>query len=157
MAATPVPQFRELDMAEIESILGRNNVGRLAYCHRGWADIEPIHYVYADGSVWGRTAPGMKLASIAENYHVAFEVDEIESLFQWRSVVLRGVFYRLSPTGSAETAEAWERAVELVRSLVPETLTAEDPVPFRWVFFRIGIEEIRGRAAQLTPTQDRGR
>lgn len=37
--------------------------------------------------------------------------------------------------------------VELLRSLVPATLTAEDPAPHRQVLFRIAVQEVTGREA----------
>jgi hypothetical protein len=78
---------------------------------------------------------------------VAFEVDEIDNLFDWRSVVVHGGFYTLSPDGSEWEREAYARAVELLRGLVPQTFTPEDPTPFRDIVFRIAVQEAFGRAA----------
>ena len=54
-------EFLELDQPEIEAILARNYVGRLAFTFRDKVDIEPLSYAYADGVVNFRTAPGTKL------------------------------------------------------------------------------------------------
>ena len=40
------PRIRELTRAEIEALLTRNNVGRIAYAFKDRVDIEPINYVY---------------------------------------------------------------------------------------------------------------
>jgi hypothetical protein len=43
---------------------------------------------------------------------------------------------------------ARRRAVRLLRTIVPETLRASDPVPFREILFRIHADEMSGRSAQ---------
>ncbi|HEY8485360.1 MAG TPA: pyridoxamine 5'-phosphate oxidase family protein [Longimicrobiales bacterium] len=153
-----VPVFRKLTQEEIEAILARNHVGRIAYSLRERVvDIEPIHYVYADGWIYGRTEPGTKLSAVGQNWWVAFEVDEIDGLFDWRSVVVHGGFYPLSPVGSEATMQVWEQALGHIRTLFPEALTPEDPVPFRWVLFRIAVQEATGRAASTVPADESGR
>lgn len=143
----PAPQFQELGRSECETILGRNHVGRIAYAFHDRVDIEPIHYVFADGWLYGRTSRGSKLATIAHHRWVAFEVDESEGLFDWRSVVVKGSFYVVDPDTSTHQDPAFARGVALLRSLLPETLTGADPVPFRRSVFRIHLDEVTGRAA----------
>ncbi|CAN5229344.1 hypothetical protein BH09GEM1_BH09GEM1_45550 [soil metagenome] len=48
-ATAPVSVYVTRD--EIETLLARNNVGRIAYAVQDRVDIEPINYVYADDSV----------------------------------------------------------------------------------------------------------
>ena len=43
------PVFRELTREGCEALLAVSHVGRLAYTFHDRVDIEPIHYVYADG------------------------------------------------------------------------------------------------------------
>jgi nitroimidazol reductase NimA-like FMN-containing flavoprotein (pyridoxamine 5'-phosphate oxidase superfamily) len=145
-AGTRRPVFRVLERAEIDRILRRNTVARLAYSFRDRVDITPIHYVYADGWIYGRTAPGTKLLTLAHNPWVAFETDEVESLFRWRSVVVKGRVYVLDEDASAEV---YERALARLRALIPEALTADDPTPARTMVFRISIDEAEGRAAEM--------
>ena len=54
------PTFRDLDAVEMVDLLARNHVGRLAYSFHDRVDIEPIHYVYADGAFYLRTEPGLE-------------------------------------------------------------------------------------------------
>jgi nitroimidazol reductase NimA-like FMN-containing flavoprotein (pyridoxamine 5'-phosphate oxidase superfamily) len=132
--------FRALDASEMSAVLARNHVGRLAYTFHDHVDIVPVHYVYSDGWIYGRTSPGEKLVTLAHHKWVAFEVDEVQGLYEWRSVVVRGGFYTLSGDD-----EAWNHALALIRRLVPEALTDEDPAPFRTVLFRIAVQESTGR------------
>lgn len=103
--------------------------------------------MYESGWIYGRTSPGMKLLTLRHRPWVAFEVDEVDNGFEWRSVVVHGTFYRLDPDGSPLEVAAYRRALRLLRRLVPETGTPADPVPFRTVFFRIHVDKISGRSA----------
>jgi nitroimidazol reductase NimA-like FMN-containing flavoprotein (pyridoxamine 5'-phosphate oxidase superfamily) len=142
------PRFRTLDADEIEALLARNHVGRLAWAVEGRVDIEPLHYVYHDGWLYGRTSHGAKLAATGDAWcPVAFEVDEVEGLFRWRSAVVHGGFYVLSAEGAEWQEEAWRRGVELLRGLVPGTFTSDDPAAFRTVVFRIAVQDVTGREA----------
>ena len=147
----PPPDIHTIADVECRAILARNHVGRLAWCNRGQADLEPIHYVCAGDWIYGRTSPGAKLAVLKENFFqvwpVAFEVDEVEELFRWRSVVVHGSFYALDPAGSVWQRREWADGLALLRELVPGSLTPDDPVPFRTVVFAISMDEISGREA----------
>lgn len=146
------PLIRELNREEIDVVLARNNVGRVAFAHDNRIDIHPVHYVYSQGWIYGRTsAHGQKDVTFSDTAYrwrpVAFEVDEVEELFKWRSVVVRGGFYLLRRDGSPPEREAWEQAVAAMRTLIPETLREGDPVPLRTLFFRIAVQDVTGREA----------
>ena len=145
--ANPAPTIRLLDTTECEQILVRNHVARLAFSFHDRVDIEPVHYVHDQGSMFGRTSPGSKLAMLAHNHWLAVEVDEVNAIFDWRSVVVHGSFCTVSPEVPGAEAAAWARGVELLRTLIPETGTPDDPVPFRSIIFQIRIEQISGREA----------
>lgn len=146
--ATPKPTFRELDAQECIALLDRHRVGRLALSHKDRVEIVPIHYLYDDGWLYCRTAAGMKLETASHNRWVAFEVDEIDGLFDWRSVVVKGGLYLLRKEGSEHEQAIYEKGVRLVRRIIPEALTPEDPVPERALLFRIHVDEISGRGAK---------
>lgn len=140
--------IRALARAECEQILARNHVGRIAYARGNHVEIEPLHYVHADGWLYGRTSYGAKLDTTGTTWWpVAFEVDEVEALFRWRSVVVHGGFYTVEDDGTELHRQEWRRGVELLRSLLPETFTADDPVAFRTVIFRMAVQEVTGREA----------
>jgi uncharacterized protein len=141
------PVFRDLSRAECEALLARNNVGRIAYAHAHRVDIEPLNYVYADGWIYCRTSRGVKVAIMEHERWVAFEVDEVDGLFDWRSVVVRGAVYFLSSDAPPVDQHSFSHGVELLRALVPGTGTEQDPVPFRLLVMRIHLDEVTGRAA----------
>jgi nitroimidazol reductase NimA-like FMN-containing flavoprotein (pyridoxamine 5'-phosphate oxidase superfamily) len=144
---TPRPHFRELNAKECVALLERHNVGRLAYSLKDRVDIEPIHYVHEDGWLYGRTQPGTKMEVLVHNRWVAVEVDEVDALFDWRSVVIKGGFYLLRKDGSEQEQAIYERGLGIIRRVVPEALTPNDPLPDRAILFRIHVDEMFGRAA----------
>lgn len=149
MAKSGRPVFKKLSREEIDTILERNNVGRVAFARGGQVEILPVHYVYAKDWIYGRTTPGGSIQRTGERWWpVAFEVDEIDALFEWRSVIVKGGLYTLPPEGAAWQREAWAEGVALLRKLVPETFGEEDPLPERVTVFRIAVQEVTGREAK---------
>jgi len=140
------PSFRSLAHSDAEALLARNHVGRIAFTFHDRVDIEPVHYVYADGWIYGRTSPGTKLSTIAHNRWVAFEVDESTGLFDWSSVVVKGGVELVTNEAGAHE-HVYHHAVALLRTLSPFALTENDPAPNRSVIFRIHLDEVHGRQA----------
>jgi nitroimidazol reductase NimA-like FMN-containing flavoprotein (pyridoxamine 5'-phosphate oxidase superfamily) len=140
------PRIEVLRAPQSEQILARNRVGRIAFTTQGRVNVLPIHYRYEGGWIYGRTQPGGKLLLVLRNRRVAFEVDEHEDVFDWRSVVAHGTFYIIERSDK----QLYDHAVELMREVIPTTMTATDPTPFRTYFFRINVAELTGREA--TPT-----
>lgn len=142
------PVFHTLDRDACLALLGRRDVGRLAYALHDRVDIEPLHYILSAGFLYGRTSEGGKLDTLAHNRWVAFEVDEVRGPFDWVSAVVHGTFARLDPEeGTPQERAAAERAAALLENVVPNTLALGDPVPFRTVLFRIAVDEVTGRRA----------
>lgn len=134
------PVVRRLDQSEIRQVIERNNVARVGFDAADWIEIHPIHYVFADDYLIGRTSKGTMLSALAQRCRVAVQIDEIESLFEWESVLIRSVFLRI-PAGSAP----YEEALSNFRGLVPGTFGPDDPTPFRTVLFRIPLQNASGR------------
>jgi nitroimidazol reductase NimA-like FMN-containing flavoprotein (pyridoxamine 5'-phosphate oxidase superfamily) len=139
------PTFRELTREESDALLTRNSVGRIAFSYHDHVDIEPINYIYSDGWVYGRTGADTKLKTLAHNRWVAFEADEVSGPFDWESVVVKGALYLLEADGPRPEAHA--QALELLRTLNPRVLTADDPAPSRTAVFRIHADQVTGRLA----------
>lgn len=134
------PHFRTLSRRECEALLRRNVVGRLAYGFHDRVDIEPIHFVFARGALYGRTSEGTKLEVLRHSPWVAFEVDEVEGPYEWRSVVAHGTLHTLESSARAD-------AVALLRTVFPLTEREEDPTPHRDVVFHIVLDQMTGRSA----------
>ena len=141
-----VPYIRELQREECIEILARNRVGRIAYTHGDRVNIEPIHYMLDAEWLLFRTSKGSKVALLHHNPWVAFEVDEVEEMFRWRSVVVHGVVQTMSADVNGQ--EQFDKAIEALRRLIPGSLTEDDPVSFRDVVLRLHLSELTGREAE---------
>jgi len=90
---------------EVEEVLHRQHVGRLAVLAGGKPYIAPLTSAYAGGAVYAHTRPGRKLAALRADPRVAFEVDAQEGAATRVSVVAEGV--------GEEVADPAERRVAL--------------------------------------------
>ena len=147
LTPSPGPEIRALTGEECEAMLDRHQVGRLAYAFGPRVDIIPIHYVRDGAWLYGRTSPGGKIDAWIRSRWIAFEIDEVRGVFDWRSVVVHGGLYIIDADGSEEAAETLEHAIEVLRRLIPETGTERDPVPERGIIFRIHLDEVEGCTA----------
>lgn len=142
------PIFYEIPGADALEMLSRHHVGRLAFAFHDRVDIEPISYLFRDGWIYARTSPGTKLTVVEHNPWVAFEIDEIEGRYDWRSVVVHGTIYFLDPAGGDRVRETYDAALALMRTVDSDLLTSADPTPQRSTLFRIHADRIIGRAAR---------
>ncbi|MGH9888092.1 MAG: pyridoxamine 5'-phosphate oxidase family protein, partial [bacterium] len=142
------PMFSELTGAEARALLRRNHVGRLCFLNRGVVDVQPVHYVLGDGWIFVRSAHGAKLEAFAHYPYVAFEVDEIDGTFDWRSAVAHGTIYFLPADGPKLERGQLDRAVRAFREFIPQTLSQGDPTPFRRTVYGIHIDTLTGRMAE---------
>jgi uncharacterized protein len=141
------PVFSKLNDDEAWAVLARNTLGRLAFMNDNRVDIEPVSYVAGDSWLFMRSAGGAKLDALAHTPYVAFEVDEVESAFEWRSVVVRGTIYLMSDDGRYVDHRILERAVEALRSVQPHAFDEDDPTPFRRTVYGLHVDTITGRQA----------
>jgi nitroimidazol reductase NimA-like FMN-containing flavoprotein (pyridoxamine 5'-phosphate oxidase superfamily) len=147
MTSRKAPTFYDLTADEAVDLLTRNHIGRLAFSFHDRVDIEPISYVFAGGWLYARTSPGHKLSTVQHHPWVAFEVDEIHSRLDWRSVVVHGTIYFLDDAADADRAD-YQKAVTVLRTADPHALTPGDPTPRRNALFRIHADEIVGKGAK---------
>jgi nitroimidazol reductase NimA-like FMN-containing flavoprotein (pyridoxamine 5'-phosphate oxidase superfamily) len=141
------PRIRKLNSREIEYVLARNCVARIAFNADNRIELQPVHYVYRDGAVYGRIAVGAKYLNWLVEKDVVIEVDETVSLFDWRSVVLRGAVSLLRACGTPKEREEHDHAVQIIRMLIPGAFTDRDPTPDRTFLFRVDPSEMTGREA----------
>lgn len=142
-----------LDAGQIEQVLHAEVIGRIG-CHAdGRTYVVPVTYAYEGGCVYAHSAAGLKVQMMRLNPEVCFEVDHMDNLANWRSVIAWGRFEELA------AAEAQTGMGILIRRVMPlltsETATPThgvDPGPHRVdtaghvpVIFRIRLGEKTGR------------
>lgn len=102
---------------EIEDILMRNVVARLG-CHAdGQTYVVPITYALDGGRIVGHTMFGKKVRMMEANPEVCIEVDEVDDMTNWRSVIAQGTYRRLA---GVEAGEAMGILIDRVSPLLNE-------------------------------------
>lgn len=93
-----------LSPKRIESLLGRATVGRIGTSVEGRTYVVPVTYVYDGDSVYGHAVLGQKIRMMRLNPEVCFEVEDIEDMANWQTVIASGRYEEL--TGDLAVAAA---------------------------------------------------
>lgn len=92
----------ELSASQIESLLHSEVIGRIG-CHDGDRTyVVPITYAYDGECVYGHSAAGLKVRMMRNNPAVCFEVEHVEDMAQWRSVIAWGTYEELRGPDATE-------------------------------------------------------
>jgi len=103
----------ELNHTEIERLLRQSIIGRIGIHAFGRSYVVPVTYVYDGEAVYAHSREGMKMHMMRANPHVCFEVDRMDGMANWESVIAWGTFEELR-------GMARERALKtLVDELAP--------------------------------------
>lgn len=86
--------FGELNAAQIEQVLQAEVLGRIGYHAQGRTYIVPITYAYDGERIVSHSRVGLKIKMMRENPQVCFEVEQVDNLANWRSVIARGQYER---------------------------------------------------------------
>ena len=90
----------ELTPEEVERVLQSELTGRIG-CHAdGRTYVVPITYAYRSGSVYCHSAEGLKIRMMRKNPVVCFEVDRVDDVSNWKSVIATGRYEELSGRGA---------------------------------------------------------
>lgn len=150
----------DLNVHQIEQVLKSEVIGHLG-CHTGERTyVVPVSYVYRDGNLYGHSGLGMKIEMMRENPQVCFQVEQIDDLANWRSVILWGMFEELD---GEETEQVTQMLVERLTPLIPPE-SGSHPHPWNehggssehilhrasrhGLLYRIRISEMTGRYEQ---------
>jgi uncharacterized protein len=106
-----------LSTAEIEDLLRSEVIARVG-CHAdGRVYVVPITYAYDGEALIAHSAEGLKLRMMRANPYVCVEVDRVDNLAEWRSVIAQGRFEELwGEAASAALVQLRERFRALVVS-----------------------------------------
>lgn len=143
-----------LSPAQIEAVLNENILGRIG-CNDGRKTyVVPVNYVYDGQHIIAHSVDGMKIRMMRSNPAVCFEVDEMKSFTNWKSVILWGVYQELTDERSRYNAMKHfvDRMIHMKISesaLPPETtenrVHPRSPGNIKPIVYRIVINERTGR------------
>ncbi len=86
----------KLNNEQIEEVLIAGILGRIG-CNDGKKTyVVPVNYVYEGNSVIAHSVVGMKIEMMRKNPEVCFEVDDMKTLTNWKSVIAWGSYRELT-------------------------------------------------------------
>jgi len=141
--------FGEMTASEIETFLESQCTARIG-CHaEGQTYVVPISYAYDGAALIGHSVPGRKLRMMRLNPEVCIEIDRMENLGNWQSVIAWGRFEELA---GSEAAEARRFLLERFRPLMTTEfgqpshgIPARSSADSRAVFYRVRLHDKTGR------------
>lgn len=86
----------QLSNDQITQILFSQNIGRIACQDRGKLYIVPISYAFSQGYIYGHSFEGQKIKMMRNNPEVCFQVDAIENMRNWCSIIIWGTYEELT-------------------------------------------------------------
>ncbi len=141
----------ELDAAQIEDILHTEVIARIGCISEGRVYVVPVSYVYDGNYVYGHAMDGAKLRAMRSSPEVCVEVEQVDDLSNWRSVIAWGTFEECRggdwDAGFAMLAERIMPLLTLPRDQPPPDLSALR----RGSVYRIGLHDKTGRFERVKP------
>ena len=142
-----------LGEAEIKAVLRRGIVGRIGCHSEGRTYIVPITYAYEGGAIYAHSAEGLKLRMMRANPNVCFEVDYMDDLANWQSVIAWGRFEELRGVDADHAmallvARILPLATSSETSHPPKSLTHQHRAVeegLEAIAYRINLTEMSGR------------
>jgi nitroimidazol reductase NimA-like FMN-containing flavoprotein (pyridoxamine 5'-phosphate oxidase superfamily) len=124
---------------EVQSLLRRKKLGRLAMSANDRPYLTPISYAYDGEFVYCCSSIGRKIATMREQPLVCFEVEEIDDHSNWRTVIAEGVYEEIVD------ADLRQRAACLLANGSEPVSRALGAAFAPNVFFRVRLTDISGR------------
>jgi nitroimidazol reductase NimA-like FMN-containing flavoprotein (pyridoxamine 5'-phosphate oxidase superfamily) len=113
----------ELTEIQIEDLLTKQVIGRIGCHDKGITYIVPINYVYKENCIYGHSAEGKKIEMLRNNSQVCFQVDDIENITNWKSVIVWGEYRQI--TDRKEMQQAMQ---QIINHIMPH-ITDENAHP----------------------------
>ncbi|MGZ3759962.1 MAG: pyridoxamine 5'-phosphate oxidase family protein [Mucilaginibacter sp.] len=99
-----IKMLGELTKQQTEDLLRQQVIGRIACGADNEIYIVPVNYVYNGTYIFGHSGGGKKIDMMRKNPNVCFEVDDIKSIFRWKSVIAWGKFEEITDLDEKERA-----------------------------------------------------
>ena len=140
-----------LTKLQCERILLGGMIGRLGCYSSGKVYVVPVTFVFEDGYIYAHSKEGLKIRMMRKNPKVCFQVDQVDNMSSWRSVILWGRFEEI------DTAQDQEKAIRILVDRLQPFHTSESVKPSesqpnatpkkekKPVLYRIHVDEISGR------------
>ncbi|OSZ77624.1 hypothetical protein CAP36_14725 [Chitinophagaceae bacterium IBVUCB2] len=84
-----------LSTEQIDGVLENNTIGRIGCTDGKKTYIVPVNYVFDGKSIICHSVAGLKIQMMRKNPAVCFQVDELKSFTNWKSVIVWGEYQEL--------------------------------------------------------------
>ncbi|SHH67158.1 pyridoxamine 5'-phosphate oxidase family protein [Winogradskyella jejuensis] len=146
--------IRALKDIESKHLLANNYIGHLSYLFKDKPYVLPITYYYdvLNNIIIGYSGKGHKIRALRINNQVAMEVSEIESVNNWKSILVQGSYKEFEGSTAKINLHKFSEGVKEVISKkegkdlkflseFSSKIYKEGPP----IVFKINVEEITGR------------
>jgi len=118
----------ELSEQQMEDVLRTEVIARIGCLSDGRVYVVPVTYVYDGTYLYGHAMDGAKLRAMRANPQVCVEVEQVDDLSNWRSVIAWGTFEECDgadwDAGFAMLAERIMPLLTLPKNQPPPDLSA---------------------------------
>jgi Predicted flavin-nucleotide-binding protein len=144
--------FGKLKAGEIEELLTQHIVGRIGCNAYNTTYIVPISYAYDGEYVYCHTYEGLKVLMMRANPNVCFEVDSMENMANWKSVIAWGIFEELTDSDKQKVA-----IQKLYNRIVPGIPSKTLQLSPQWPFPPDNVEHVNGIIFRIKLYEKTGR
>lgn len=99
--------------AQIDQILQTERLGRIGCYSNGKVYVVPTTFAFDGKYIYGHSREGLKVEMMRRNPNVCFEVDVMEDMGNWKSVIVQGVYQELMGPAGKEALELFMERLEL--------------------------------------------
>ena len=143
----------ELNETQVDHLLRAEVVGRIG-CHvDGITYVVPVTYVYDGADIYGHSAAGgTKIDMMRKNPDVCFEVDSMQNMANWQSVIVWGKFEEI--TKKIDQKQAMKKLTDRIMPLMTSETAqpthgfkknAQDAGKHEMILYRIKLYKKTGR------------
>lgn len=144
--------FKNLSKTEIEKVISGNITGRLGCHEEGKTYIVPVSYAYSGDYIYVRSFEGLKISMMRKNPNVCFQIDQMENMANWQSVIVWGVYEELTKVAERN------KGLEILQSRVLPTISSETvKLSPEWPFPTGRLSNIEGIVFRIRITEKTGR
>jgi nitroimidazol reductase NimA-like FMN-containing flavoprotein (pyridoxamine 5'-phosphate oxidase superfamily) len=145
-----------LNNHEIEKVIHQQLIGRLGCYADGKVYVVPVSYAYDGEFIYAISGDGMKVNMMRKNPSVCLQIDDMQNMSSWQSVILWGEFEELTKAEDRNVALRilMSRIVpnfssELIRISPQWPFPDEHPEDIKGVVYRIRVSEKSGRYEKM--------
>jgi len=122
----------------IEHVLKYQLLGHIGSHDNDKTYIVPICYAYYENCIYARTFEGIKITMMRNNPKVCFQVEHLENMGKWQSVICWGEFEELTDVDKRN------KGIEVLQKRVPAIMDDKDLRASRHWPFSFDSDDIEG-------------